>query len=552
VEKIWLKSYQKNVPEEINPDRYNSLVDLLMASFEKYQSKPAYQHLGHKLSYAKLDHLSRKVSAYLRQELGLQKGQRVALMMPNVLQYPVALFGVLRAGLVVVNVNPLYTPDELAFQLNDAQCDTIIVLSNFANTVEKVIDKTPLKNIIISNFADLFPAPKSWIINFVVKYIKKIVPDYNIKKSIAFKEMLRKGSRLKLSEVDINSEDLAFLQYTGGTTGIAKGAMLTHRNMVANVLQCDAFLRHGLAGNDHIVITALPMYHIFSLTVNCLWFFEMGAMNVLITNPRDIPDFVKQIKSIPFTAITGVNTLYNGLLNSRDFRNIDFRNLRLAIAGGMALQEKVARSWQKVTNTVLLQGYGLTETSPVATCNPIDIEGFTGSIGLPLSSTEVSIRDESGNELACNEEGELCIRGLQVMQGYWNSPKETAEVLSDDGWLRTGDIANIDELGFVRIVDRKKDMIIVSGFNVYPNEIEEVISNHPAVIEVGVVGVPSEDTGEKVKAFVVSKDSAVEAAEIIRYCKDHLTAYKIPKEVIFCGELPKTNVGKILRRALRD
>lgn len=551
MEKIWLKHYPKNVPHEIYVDDDETIVTLFESSCQKYKKNIAYQNMGSQIDYHKLDKLSQSFAAYL-QSLNLQKGSRVAIMMPNLLQYPVALFAALRAGFIVVNTNPLYTRDEVVHQLNDASVETIIVLANFAQTVEKALPDIPsLKNIIITEIGDLFSPFKGMVVNFVVKYIKKMVPDYNLPHAVSFKEALKKGQNATFQRVSLNKNDIAFLQYTGGTTGVAKAAVLTHNNMVANVKQASTWLIPLSLDDQEIIITALPLYHIFSLTANCLTFLQMGAKNVLITNPRDVKRFIKEIKDEGFTAITGVNTLFNALLNHPDFDKIDFSKLKLALAGGMALQQRVSMAWHERTNAPVLEAYGLTETSPAATINPMYLEDYNGSIGLPLPSTEVSIRDDSGTERSIGEEGELCIKGPQVMKEYWNRPDETKLVFWDDQFLRTGDIAKMDEKGFVYLVDRKKDMIVVSGFNVYPNEVEQVINMMPGVLEVGVIGVTDNSSGEKVKACVVRKDNSLTREEIVAHCREHLTAYKVPKIIEFYDELPKTNVGKILRRALR-
>ena len=552
MEKIWLQEYPEGIPAEIDIQAFASLTDMLESSFRQYSSLPAFSNLDHTLSYADVDRLSAAFAAFLQQRLGLQKGDRVALMMPNILQYPVALFGVLRAGLTVVNVNPLYTPRELEHQLKDSAAQAIVILENFAHTLQQVLDRTPVKHVITTQIGDMLPFPKRLIVNLVVKYIKRMVPAWQMKDTISFSSALSQGSGLNVRPITLSHSNIAFLQYTGGTTGVAKGAVLSHGNMVANLLQVEAWIQNIFTDQKDVVITALPLYHIFSLTANCLVFSKVGAHNILITNPRDMPGFVKELGKYRFTIMTGVNTLFNGLLNNPDFSKLDFSSLKISIAGGMALQRAVSERWRQVTNTPLIEGYGLTETSPVVCANPTTLQEFNGSIGLPLPSTEVSIRDENGQELAIGEAGELWVRGPQVMQGYWQRPEETAAVLHKDGWLATGDMASIDEQGYVRIVDRKKDMILVSGFNVYPNEIEDVLALHPQVLEAAAVGIPDEKSGEIVKIFVVKKDPALTAEALIQHCKQHLTAYKVPREVEFRDELPKTNVGKILRRALRD
>lgn len=551
MEKIWLQHYQDEVPHDINPHQYTSIIDLFHQSCQQFANRTAFMNLGSKLSYEEVYTLSEQLASYL-QQLGLTKGARIAIMMPNLLQYPVALFAILSAGYVVVNTNPLYTSGELIHQLNDAGAEAIIVLANFAHTVAAALPETPtIKQVIITEIGDLFSPVKRVLVNFVVKHIKKMVLPYHIPQAIALKKALHTGKQHTLKPASLTLQDIAFLQYTGGTTGVAKGAMLTHGNMIANVLQALSWVNSLKLDEKDIVVTALPLYHIFSLTANCLSFFKLGAVNILITNPRDMGHFIKEIKNVGFTAITGVNTLFNALLNHPQFKTINFSHLKLALAGGMALQSCVAKRWQEHTNSPILEAYGLTETSPAVTINPMYLSEYNHSIGLPLPSTNVSIRNEEGEELPLGEKGELCIKGPQVMLGYWQRPKETADVFWEDGFLRTGDIATMDNKGFIYLVDRKKDMIVVSGFNVYPNEVEHVISMHPGVSEVGVVGVKAADSGEKVKACIVKRDSTLSKEQIIAHCRQHLTAYKVPKIIEFYTELPKTNVGKILRRKLR-
>ncbi|WP_297894297.1 long-chain-fatty-acid--CoA ligase FadD [Shewanella sp.] len=548
----WINHLPKDVPAEINVDQYSSLVDMFETAVAKYADQPAFINMGATLTYRKLEERSRAFAAYLQNELKLEKGDRVALMMPNLLQYPIALFGVLRAGMVVVNVNPLYTPRELKHQLIDSGAKAIVVVSNFARTLEEVVDQTPVKSVIITSLGDQLSAPKRTLVNFVVKYIKKLVPKYDLPHALSMRDTLSRGRRMQYVKPVITNDDLAFLQYTGGTTGVSKGAMLTHGNVVANVLQADGAYSPALNDGSEFVVTALPLYHIFALTVNCLLFLHKGSQNLLITNPRDIPAFVAELKKYPFTALTGVNTLFNALVNSEDFSQLDFSRLKLSIGGGMAVQKAVADKWQNITKTRLLEGYGLTEASPLLTCCPYNLDGYNGSIGFPAPSTLIQIRDDDGNILAQGETGELFGKGPQVMKGYWQRPEETAKVIDKDGWLATGDIGYMDEKGFFYIVDRKKDMILVSGFNVFPNEVEEVVALHPKVIEVAAVGVPNDASGELVKVFVVTKDKSLTADDIIKHCRIHLTGYKVPKLVEFRNELPKTNVGKILRRELRD
>ncbi|MDX1442137.1 MAG: long-chain-fatty-acid--CoA ligase FadD [Gammaproteobacteria bacterium] len=551
VEKVWLKHYPSGVPEEIDVTEFRSLKDMLNTSFERYKDLPAFSNMGAVLSYSDVDQQSRYFAAWLQQSLGLKKGDRVAIMMPNLLQYPVALAGVLRAGLVVVNVNPLYTARELEHQLKDSGAKAIVILENFAATLEKVIDKTEVETVVTTQIGDMLPQPKKALINFVVKRIKKMVPSWNIPHAISFKKAIAEGKWQTLEDVDVERDDTAFLQYTGGTTGVSKGAVLTHGNMIANFLQLKVWAGDMFEEGNEKIITALPLYHIFSLTVNCLLFMNLGGLNILITNPRDMKAFVKTLNSEEFTAITGVNTLFNGLLNTPDFSDVDFSKLKFTMGGGMAVQRSVAEKWHKVTGCGLTQGYGLTEASPVTNANVLADPEFTGSIGLPVPSTDEKVIDEDGNELPMGEVGELCVKGPQVMKGYWNRPDETDKTLVD-GWLRTGDMAKMDEKGFFYIVDRKKDMINVSGFNVYPNEIEDVVAMNEKVLEVAAIGVPDEKSGEIVKIVVVKKDDSLTREELIEHCRENLTGYKVPKEVEFRDELPKTNVGKILRRALRD
>ena len=548
----WINHLPEDVPAEINVEQYSSLVDMFETAVAKYEDQPAFINMGATLTYRKLEERSRAFAAYLQNELKLEKGDRVALMMPNLLQYPIALFGVLRAGMVVVNVNPLYTPRELKHQLIDSGAKAIVVVSNFARTLEEVVEQTPVESVIITSLGDQLSAPKRTLVNFVVKYIKKLVPKYDLPHALSMRDTLSTGRRMQYIKPEVTNDDLAFLQYTGGTTGVSKGAMLTHGNIVANVLQADGAYSPALNDGSEFVVTALPLYHIFALTVNCLLFLHKGSQNLLITNPRDIPGFVAELKKYPFTALTGVNTLFNALVNSDDFSQLDFSRLKLSIGGGMAVQKAVADKWQTITKTRLLEGYGLTEASPLLTCCPYNLDGYNGSIGFPAPSTLIQIRNDDGKVLAQGETGELFGKGPQVMKGYWQRPEETAKGIDTDGWLATGDIGYMDEKGFFYIVDRKKDMILVSGFNVFPNEVEEVVALHPKVIEVAAVGVPNDASGELVKVFVVAKDKSLTAEDIIKHCRIHLTGYKVPKLVEFRDELPKTNVGKILRRELRD
>ncbi|HEX7339900.1 MAG TPA: AMP-binding protein [Rhodanobacteraceae bacterium] len=551
-ERPWLEHYPQGVPETIDVDTYPSLVAVIEEAFERFRHRPAFANFGRVLTYGDIDRLSSQFASYLTNDLGLAKGDRIAIMLPNTLQYPIVLFGAMRAGLVVANTNPLYTARELKHQLNDAQASAIVVVDNFAATLQKVVADTPVKHVITTGIGDLLGFPKGALVNFVLKHVKKMVPPYTLPGAVRLTDALKRGARHKLRKPELTHDDLAFLQYTGGTTGVAKGAMLTHRNMIANMLQAGAWIGDAMKPGEEVIITALPLYHIFSLTANALVFMRLGGLNWLITNPRDMPGFVKELKASHFTALTGVNTLFNGLLNTKGFAEVDFSNLRLTLGGGMAVQRAVAERWKKVTGCTLAEAYGLTETSPAVCINPLDLPEYNGSIGLPISSTNVAIWSDENQPLPHGEVGELMVRGPQVMKGYWNRPEETAKVLGDDGWLHTGDVARMDDNGYVYIVDRKKDMILVSGFNVYPNEIEDVVINHPGVAEVAAVGTPSEHSGEVVKLFVVKKDPALTEEALKAYCHDNLTGYKRPKVIEFRDELPKSNVGKILRRALRE
>jgi long-chain acyl-CoA synthetase len=551
MDKPWLKHYPSGIPAEIDLNAYQSIGDLFAQSVSAYGSRAAYINMGKSLSYDELDRLSAAFGAYCQSVLKLTKGARIALMMPNALQYPICLFGALRAGYTVVNCNPLYTEREIEHQLKDSGAELIVIMENFAHVLDKVVSRTPVKHVMVTQLGDMLDFPKRQLVNLVVKHVKKMVPDWNIPNAIQLRNALSEGSRHKMEKVEITHEDIAFLQYTGGTTGVSKGAILTHRNIIANLQQAHAWLAPFLKGQE-IIVTALPLYHIFALTANCLTFFKVGATNILITNPRDIPGFVKELAKYPFTAITGVNTLFNALINNPEFAKLDFRPLHVTLGGGMAVQRAVAERWKQITGVPLIEAYGLTETSPAATINPLDLEEYNGSIGLPISSTEVAIRDDAGNDLPIGASGELCIRGPQVMRGYWQRPEETEKVLMSDGFLRTGDVAVMDSSGFLKIVDRKKDMILVSGFNVYPNEIEDIIALHPGVLEAAAVGVSDPKTGEAVKLYVVKKDPNLTADQLIEHCRANLTAYKVPRQITFRNELPKTNVGKILRRELRD
>jgi len=548
----WLSSYPQNIPATINVDEFPSIVSVLKNACDKYSDNPAFSNFGKTISYADVDRLSTQFANYLLHDLKLKKGDRVALMMPNILQYPIAIFGVLRAGLVVVNTNPMYTARELKHQLVDSGAKVIVVMEMFAHTVADVVSETSIQQVVTTCVGDMLGFPKGPFINFVFKHIKKAIPDYSLPGAITFNDALTSGAKQQLPTIDIRSTDIAFLQYTGGTTGVAKGAMLTHRNLVANMQQASAWIGTNVKPGKEIIITALPLYHIFALTSNCLVFMKFGGLNYLITNPRDMPAFVAELKKVPFTAITGVNTLFNGLLNTKGFDEIDFSTVNLSLGGGMAVQRSVAERWKKVTGVTLVEAYGLTETSPAACMNPLDLSEYNGAIGLPIPSTDACLMDDDGKLVALGEAGELCIRGPQVMDGYWQRPEETAKVIDSEGWLHTGDIAKMDAQGYFYIVDRKKDMILVSGFNVYPNEIEDVIATMPQVLEVAAVGVPDEKSGEAVKVVIVKKDPSLTVEQVKAFCKENLTGYKLPRFVEFRTELPKTNVGKILRRELRD
>jgi len=553
MDKIWLKEYPKGVPAEIDPDEFPSLREFLEQSFEKYRSLPAFTNMGHSITFGELDQCSRYLGAWLQKNAGLSKGDRVAVMMPNIIQYAVAVAAILRAGFTVTNVNPLYTPRELEHQLKDSGAKAIIIVENFAGTLAKVRNNTAIKTVVVTAIGDMLPAPKRHLVNFVIRRVKKMVPEWNIPDAVPFHKALKEGKWQTMDRPALGHEDVAFLQYTGGTTGVAKGAVLIHRNIIANVLQARAWLSATVTEGQSVVITPLPLYHIFSLTANFFTFTFMGGNNILITNPRDMPGFIKELKKQKFTFITGVNTLFNGLLNTPGFDEVDFSQLKATLGGGMAVQRAVAERWQQVTGKPLIEAYGLTETSPAACINPMTNTEFNGSIGLPISSTEVSIRDEAGKDLGIGAVGEICIRGPQVMAGYWNRPEETAKVMLEGDWFRSGDMGRMDDKGYVFIEDRKKDMILVSGFNVYPNEVEGVAVMHPAVLEVAAVGIPDEKSGELVKLFVVCKPGeSVTDKELIAFCRESLTGYKVPRLVEFRDELPKTNVGKILRRELRD
>ena len=552
MEKIWLQSYEAGVEAEIDANRFQSIVDVFQQSVDKFGSKTAFQNMDATLSYAETGKLVTDFAAYLQNVLKLPRGERVAIMMPNVLQYPIALFGALKAGLVVVNTNPLYTPRELEHQLNDSGATTIIVLENFANTLELVLPRTQIKNVIIASIGDMFGLLKGTLMNFVVRKVKKMVPPYRIDGAIAFRQALKAGAAQTFKPVALSLSDTAFLQYTGGTTGVAKGAVLSHGNICANMQQAAEWIKNLLKPGEETVIAALPLYHIFALTVNLTIFTQAGPRTPLLTNPRDMNGFIGDMKKNRISVFIGVNTLFNGLVNQPAFAEVDFSQLKLTLGGGMATQRAVAEKWKEVTGTPIVEAYGLTEASPGVCCNPLNIPAYTGSIGLPVPSTEIELRDAKGNEVAAGQPGEMWIRGPQVMQGYWQREDETAKVLDERGFLATGDIAVMDEKGWFKLVDRKKDLIVVSGFNVYPNEIEDVVAAHPKVMETACIGISSEKTGEALKLFVVCKDESLTAEELIDYCRSQLTGYKVPRDIEFRKELPKSNVGKILRRELRD
>ncbi|MDN3651294.1 AMP-binding protein [Thalassotalea ponticola] len=552
MERIWLeKSYPPGVPHDIDADKYASLAELFFKYSEQYADKPAYINMDVTMTYGQLRDRAKSFASYLQHQLGMKKGDKLAIMVPNTLQYPIALFGGMIAGITIVNVNPLYTARELKHQLSDADVTAIVIIENFAHTLQQVIADTPVKHVILTSLGDRLGLLKGLAVNLVVRHLKKMVPAYKLPGAIWFNDILRKGQSATFEPVDINGGDLAFLQYTGGTTGVSKGAMLTHRNMVANLEQAKGMLTTLLVPGEEMIVTALPLYHIFALTANCLTFFTVGGCNLLITNPRDMQGFVKELSKYRFTVMTGVNTLYNGLLQTKGFKDLDFSGLKVSLGGGMAVQRAVAEQWQQVTKTRMLEGYGLTECAPMVTISPYNLQAYDGTVGVPAPSTQMRIVDEQGRDLGMNEPGEILVKGPQVMKGYYQRAEATAEVLSDDGWLSTGDIGLMDERGFFSIVDRKKDMIIVSGFNVYPNEIEDVVVTHPGISECAAVGIPHEVSGEIVKVFVTKSDNKVTEKDVINHCKANLTGYKVPKVVEFRDDLPKSNVGKILRRQLR-
>ncbi len=552
MEKLWLNSYEQGVNAEIDITQYSSISDVFRQSVEKFAHQPAFQNMGKTLTYAEVGKLAENFASYLQNVLKLPRGERVAIMLPNLLQYPIALFGILQAGLVAVNTNPLYTPRELEHQLKDSGATTIIVLENFANTLELVLPRTQIKHVIVASVGEMFGFFKGTLMNFVLRKIKKMVPEYRISGAIPFQTTLKEGAAHTFRPVTLTREDTALLQYTGGTTGVAKGAILSHGNICANMLQAKEWIKNQLREGKETVIAALPLYHIFALTVNLMIFTNAGSKIILITNPRDMKGFIGELKKERISVFIGVNTLFNGMVNQPDFAAVDFSNLRLTLGGGMATQKAVAEKWKKITGTPIVEAYGLTEASPGVCCNPLNIEAYSGGIGLPVPSTEVELRDADGKEVPVGQPGELWVRGPQVMKGYWNRPEETAKTIDARGFLETGDIAVMDEKGWLKLVDRKKDLIVVSGFNVYPNEIEEVVSHNDKVMEVACIGVPNEKTGEALKVFVVKKDPSLTKEELIEFCRTELTAYKVPKDIEFRDELPKSNVGKILRRELRE
>ncbi len=551
MEKLWLNSYEQGVNAEIDITQYSSISDVFRQSVEKFAHQPAFQNMGKTLTYAEVGKLAENFASYLQNVLKLPRGERVAIMLPNLLQYPIALFGILQAGLVAVNTNPLYTPRELEHQLKDSGATTIIVLENFANTLKLVLPRTQIKHVIVASVGEMFGFFKGTLMNFVLRKVKKMVPEYRISDTIPFQTALKEGAAHTFRPVSLTREDTALLQYTGGTTGVAKGAILSHGNICANMQQAAEWIVKLLRPGKETVIAALPLYHIFALTVNLMIFTQAGSKIILITNPRDMKSFIGDMKKERVSVFVGVNTLFNGMVNQPDFATVDFSSLKLTLGGGMATQKAVAEKWKSITGTPIVEAYGLTEASPGVCANPLNIPAYTGGIGLPIPSTEIELRDADGNEVAQGEPGEMWIRGPQVMKGYWNRPEETAKVLDSRGFLATGDIAVMDEKGWFKLVDRKKDLIVVSGFNVYPNEVEDVAASHPKVLEAACIGVSSPKTGEALKLFIVKKDESLTAEELIAFCRTELTAYKVPKDIEFRDELPKSNVGKILRRELR-
>jgi long-chain acyl-CoA synthetase len=552
VNKPWLESYPEGVPADIELGDYRSIPDIFERSCSEYRARTAYINFDTELTYGELDELTRHFASWL-QSKGLKKGDRIAVMMPNILQYPVVVYGALRAGLVVVNTNPMYTARELKHQLQDSGARAIVIVENFAHVLQEVRAEVPVEFVITTQIGDMVDFPKGVLMNLVLKYVRKAIPSWSLDGVISLKQALKQGSRKKYERPELGLDDLAFLQYTGGTTGVAKGAMLTHKNLVANMLQARVWMSaSGIGEDEEIIVTALPLYHIFALTACCLVYTSLGGINLLITDPRDMAGFVKELGKVPFTVLPGVNTLFNGLLNTPGFAELDFSTLKGALGGGMAVQRAVAEQWKEVTGTTLVEAYGLTETSPAACINPMDLEEYNGTIGLPISSTDCAIMNDEGELLPQGERGELVIRGPQVMKGYWQRPEETAKVITEEGWLRTGDIALMTEDGFFKIVDRKKDMILVSGFNVFPNEIEDVLALHPKVLEVAAIGIPDDKSGEAVKVYVVKSDPTLDEKDLRDFCSEQLTGYKRPRHIEFRDELPKSNVGKILRRELRD
>ncbi len=552
MEKIWLKNYPKGIAPEIDISQYKNILQVLTKACEKFPENPVFTNMGKTITYRELNLLSTNFAAYLQNDLGLKKGDRIAIQLPNCLQFPICMFGALKAGLVVVNTNPLYTEREMKHQFNDSGVKAIVILANFAGQLERILSETKIEHVILSELGDALSLPKKVLVNAVLKYVKKMVPAFSLPNAVTYSNAIAKGKSLPLRPVEMSLDEVAFLQYTGGTTGISKGAMLTHKNIVANMEQINMWMRPSLVEGKEVVMMPLPMYHIFCLTVNCMALVKYGVHNIMVTNPRDLPSLIKDFKAFPITITTGINTLFNGLNNNADFQKLDFSSLKFSVAGGMALQTSVAKRWKEVTGTEIYEGYGLTESSPVACVNPIDGTGKGGTIGLPVPSTEIAILNDDEKVLAIGETGEICIRGPQIMKGYWNQVAETSKVLTKDGWLKTGDIGFMDSDGYTKIVDRKKDMILVSGFNVYPNEIEDVLAHLPGVLEVAAVGVPDEKSGEVVKVFIVKKDESLTKEQVLAYAKSNLTGYKVPKHVEFRKDLPKTNVGKILRRELKN
>jgi long-chain acyl-CoA synthetase len=553
MERIWVKNYPQGIAPEVDPSQYSSLTEVFEEAVKKFPTKKAFTNMDVSLTYGELEQKVNQFTSFLQNELKLKKGDRLAIQLPNLLQFPVVTFAAMKAGLTIVNTNPLYTPKEMAHQFKDSGAKAIVILANYAGSLEQILKETKIESIVVTEIADLFPTPKRLLVNSVIKYVKKMVPAYHLPHAYTFRQALELGAIHSPTNITTSHEDIAFLQYTGGTTGVSKGAMLTQKNVIANMQQIGSWMTPLLREGEETALAALPMYHIFALTLNCLSFFKNGTHNVLITNPRDMPAFIKDMKKHPFTCMAGVNTLFNGLMHNPDFAALDFSRVKLSVAGAMTLQKSVAERWREMTKSLIVEGYGLTEASPVVSCNPIDGTDQVGTIGLPMPSTDIKLIDDDGNEVTkLGEPGELCCKGPQVMRGYWQRDDETAKVLDKEGWLKTGDIATVDEDGFFKIVDRKKDMILVSGFNVYPNEVEEAVASHPGVLEAAAIGIPDEHSGEIVKVFVVKKDPNLTQEDVIAHARKTLTNYKVPRLVEFRTELPKTNVGKILRRALRE